>query len=630
MITFKFSALIFSALFFSVASLSYATHAENTSVDTEALAANDHWLTLLRYEVSDKNGRTQSLVQNQEQFFLSAQGEHDPHAELIASIEALDRLYIQQPDTTNNANASADNDFICRFPARALWLAQQLNKPISFTSCSALSEWLNALNPEQATLIFAADYMNSPSSMFGHTLLRIDTPEQNEETRLLAYAINYAAETRETNGLFFAVKGLTGQYPGAFSVMPYYEKVKEYNDMEDRDLWEYQLSFSPEELNRMLLHLWELKGIKFPYYYFSSNCSYQLLGLFEIARPGLKLRKNFPVYAIPTDTLKRVLEEKNILRKMVYRPSSGTMLNHEITKSEKIVNDAAYQRVNNHALPEHLTPAQQAKALETAYDYAYYRFLSGRGERTQNMKTLRSLLVERSKVDAPDQRSNPTQPRVDPSQGHATKRLAMGAGFDGENGYTSIGIRPAYHDLLDPLAGYRKGAHIDFLNAELALVDNEGLKVDHFILLGINSLAPRNTFLKPISWRVAMGYKQIALNKAGVSYFEGGSGVNYALSDRTMCFGLIESDIQAGTDLKEGWRIGMGPKVGCLISGSYTQWQIEAGSRYRDDQSAWESQLKAGMQWSLNKTNAIRLEATAEQQDSINRVSGGIRWMHYF
>ena len=72
--------------------------------------------------------------------------------------------------------------------------------------------------------------MNNPSSMFGHTLLRIDQKGQTEQTRLLAYAINYAANVTTENGLAYAALGVSGGFQGFFSIMPYYLKVKEYRD----------------------------------------------------------------------------------------------------------------------------------------------------------------------------------------------------------------------------------------------------------------------------------------------------------------------------------------------------------------------------------------------------------------
>src|SRR5690606_41526448 len=81
------------------------------------------------------------------------------------------------------------------------------------------------------------DFMGNPSSMFGHTLLRLD-PKDQQQLNLISYAVNYAATVDGNDNWSFAWKGLTGQYPGEYSLMPYYRKVKEYGDFESRDLWE--------------------------------------------------------------------------------------------------------------------------------------------------------------------------------------------------------------------------------------------------------------------------------------------------------------------------------------------------------------------------------------------------------
>ncbi len=155
--------------------------------------------------------------------------------------------------------------------------------------------------------------MNNPSSMFGHTLLRFDRAGQDEKTRLLSYAVNYGAVTGNDNGLLFAVYGLTGGYPGTYSVMPYYQLVRQYTDFENRDIWEYQLNLTPAEVRRLLEHLWELREQYADYYFFDENCSYQLLFLLDVARPGLRLADRFPVYAIPVDTVRAVVRQDDLL-----------------------------------------------------------------------------------------------------------------------------------------------------------------------------------------------------------------------------------------------------------------------------------------------------------------------------
>jgi hypothetical protein len=55
-------------------------------------------------------------------------------------------------------------------------------------------QWFRELDAEAVTLVFASAYLNNPASLFGHTLLRLDRRGQTEQTRLLAYAVNYAAD----------------------------------------------------------------------------------------------------------------------------------------------------------------------------------------------------------------------------------------------------------------------------------------------------------------------------------------------------------------------------------------------------------------------------------------------------
>jgi len=105
-------------------------------------------------------------------------------------------------------------------------------------------------------MVFPTAHINSPASMYGHTFLRVSS---NHDTPLISNAINFAAKTNDTNGLIFAYKGLFGEYEGRYSILPYYEKIKEYNNLEQRDIWEYDLDLTQEEINRLVLHTFELK-----------------------------------------------------------------------------------------------------------------------------------------------------------------------------------------------------------------------------------------------------------------------------------------------------------------------------------------------------------------------------------
>jgi hypothetical protein len=71
--------------------------------------------------------------------------------------------------------------------------------------------------------------------------------------------VNYAATVNSDDNWSYAWKGLVGKYPGEYSLMPYYRKVKEYGDFESRDLWEYELNLNPEETAFLVKHIWEMQ-----------------------------------------------------------------------------------------------------------------------------------------------------------------------------------------------------------------------------------------------------------------------------------------------------------------------------------------------------------------------------------
>ena len=72
-----------------------------------------------------------------------------------------------------------------------------------------------------------------------------------------------------------------------FHALPYFYKVREYNDYESRDLWEYDLNLSPRAVAMLVAHLWELGSTYFDYFYLSENCSYHSLAVLGVAEPSL-------------------------------------------------------------------------------------------------------------------------------------------------------------------------------------------------------------------------------------------------------------------------------------------------------------------------------------------------------
>lgn len=566
-------------------------------------------------------------------YFYAKDGKNNLKGELEADVKAL---FI---------NTAENQSIRCKFPARSRWLIQQLNidtEKLPIVKCPEFDQWINQIKPHKATLIYATDFMGNPSSMFGHTLLRLD-PKDQKQLNLVSYAVNYAATVSGEDNWSYAWKGLTGQYPGEYSLMPYYRKVKEYGDFESRDLWEYELNLTPEETRFLVEHIWEMQHVSFPYYFVSDNCAYRLLGLIDLVRPNLDLKKQFNYAAIPIETLKAV-DQQDLVKEVVYRPALETQLLSQAkqhgTPLAKVAHQVAFQDVGKaQPLLEKYNQHDQAKILEMAYDDLYLQYISRQIDADFAQPQLRQLLAERSQNDVEKQRQEPERPKMQPVEGHHARNLSINVGEVQGQKFIELGHRQAYHDLIDPQGGYRLGTQLLFLNGNIQYRDDH-LKLEHLDLLTVNSYNPIQPFKSPITWGFNLGWKQEALDHGNFSDDQQHGVVNlnmqvgYSLADydrRHLCYAQMQSHIQGGRSLDKGWRVGVGPTVGCMnIWTDKINSVVQIELPYWEDQSQWNLRVGSQLQYSLNSNNALRLNWDFEQQDHKDWSKVGLGYVWFF
>lgn len=621
---------------FAIASL--MCHFAHASIETDL----QQYLDLAQQKQLDQNITWQRLMyadqkQNSEVsyagYFYAKDGKTNLNSELQADIKAL----FQQ---------AADNQSIrCKFPARSRWLMQQLQidpQQLPKVNCVEFDEWINQIKPHKATLIYATDFMGNPSSMFGHTLLRLD-PKDQKQLNLVSYAVNYAATVKGEDNWSYAWKGLTGQYPGEYSLMPYYRKVKEYGDFESRDLWEYELNLTPEETRFLVEHIWEMQHVSFPYYFVSDNCAYRLLGLIDLVRPNLNLKQQFNYAAIPIETLK-VVDQQHLVKEVVYRPALETQLLAQAkqhgTALAKVAHKVAFTEVEQtQPILKNYSQSEQAKILEMAYDDLYLQFISRKVDTDFAQPQLRQLLAERSQIQVDKQRQEPTRPQKQPVEGHHARNISVNVGEVQGQSFVELGHRQAYHDLIDPQAGYRTGTQLLFLDGSVQYRDDK-LKVEHLDFLSVNSYNPVQPFKSPLSWGFNLGWKQEAIENGQFSEDKQHGVMNlnmqagYSLADydrRHICYGQLQSHIQGGKALDKGWRVGVGPTVGCMnVWSDNINSVVQVELPYWQDLSQWNLRVGTQLQYSLNANHAMRLNWDFEQQDHKDWNKVGLAYIRFF
>lgn len=581
---------------------------------TLALSKHPQWLHLLHYHQVGIFSRWESQADDPD-FFLSASGKQDPNAELLATIQAF------------SADPTTSQTMQCRFPARFAWLKEQLGKQ-RFTdyACPDYEQWAKKIDADGLSMIFPAAYLNSPSSMFGHTLLRIDS--KHRKNALLDFSVNYAANADPNdNELLFSLKGLSGGYPGVFSILPYYQKVKEYSYLEARDVWEYQLDITPDELAQFLRHTWEVKDTHFDYYFFTENCSYHLLTLLDAASERFNFSDQFYSDVIPADTV-RVLNQQGIIRQANFRPSTQTLMSNMTQQlsatQQHLAKTLAESSLDIAGVLRNESPTASARILDLAYQYSRYLAVRKKQHSQKLAKRSIALLSARSKIDIQQAFTAHKAPGTRDDEGHRSHRIQSSFGREFDQNFIEFGLRMAYHDWLDTAAGYVQGAQLEIINAKVRhyLNDPKRLQLEEFRAIDIASMSPRTRFVTPSSWFVSTGlYRPKAEPDELMPYLNGGAGLTYLLAAQRISL-LVKSELNLDNDIDKGYRFALGPRLTWLTQHDTWSASLEWSRLY--DLAGAEFNLNRvdlGFSKALNKDWQWRIEAQYNEYQQHRRAN---------
>ncbi|MDX1803187.1 MAG: DUF4105 domain-containing protein [Alcanivorax sp.] len=588
--------------------------AASSSPSLDQIAAMPRWHALLHINPgATLRDRHKSYVDDPD-FFFATNGASDPLAELRATVAAL---------------KPAGSQARCRFPARYRFVAEQLgwHDPAPLAQCADYLKWRKAVHAKRVVLVFPASYLNSPSSMFGHTLLRLD--QGDDSAVWLSWAVNFGAVTSgKDNSLLYVYRGLAGGYPGRFNLVPYVKKIQEYSHMENRDMWEYTLDLNASQIDWLIDHLWELKNVNFDYYFFDENCSFRLLELIAMARPHAGLLQGLRLAEVPVNTV-RTLEHKGMVTGRHYRPSKAVELEVLRKRLSPARQKLARRLADDPSLAD--SPAfRQAppQVQSTMVDLAYrYLRLVHRKEARDEAVAKRSfaLLTLMNRLPA----TTPPIPahREAPEAGHGTQMLAAAGGRHENADFGELTYRFTYHDLLDNAYGFLRGAQIEGLGLTLRSTESGDPSLQKLDVVSIRSLAPRNRFIKPISWYVKGGIERTWAGRWRLArYVQGGAGASWQLG-RWQPYLLGSLRAENNSEFAGFVTPGAGMEAGILYHRGAWQWQLESVGHYFSNDE-YRHTSRVAVQWALTRQQGLRaeLERVGWRGDGDNEFKLQWRW----
>ncbi|MGN0729190.1 Lnb N-terminal periplasmic domain-containing protein [Treponema sp.] len=412
-----------------------------------------YWKTLLHYKRSLFH-KNKSLVDDP-LFFCAKNGKTNPKAELEATIKAF----------FSPAPKPDERHAIERFPGRFKWLCTQLNLSESdfpYNGDALYRSIIEKVKPGDTYLVFPTGFLKNPASVFGHTFLLV---ESQGTTRLLANSINYGAVTNISGGVTYALLGLFGGFRGYFGFVPYYEKIKQYANMDMRDIWEYRLDFTEEEKDRMLRHVFDLSGIYSRYFFISENCSYNLLFLIEAARPQTDITNVLSGVVEPIETVKTIYR-LGLAQQAEYRPSIYSKVEIQkpalTRKQNRYIKDVCLGKKTVQDFPFQDEPPEiQAQIWNLASDYLTALLNSRKITPEEYRPRFVQVLSARrklGKIELPETSQAPQSPE----NAHGSKKISVHGGKDREGAYTGLEFRLTAHEQLERPAGYSSNSELVF------------------------------------------------------------------------------------------------------------------------------------------------------------------------
>lgn len=512
-------------------------------------------------------------------------------------------------------------EMICRYPARYLWLSQQLGWQIDFDHCA------NLPNKNQAiSLILVGSYLKNPASTFGHILVKTDDGNTPKDTgNLLSNSYNYGATIPQNeNGVLYALKGLFGVYQAGFAKAQFFTQDAVYAQNEQRDMWEYALSLDDDNKALLNYHLHEVQGAKFSYFFIKQNCGYRSGELLELIS-DIKMTNRLGGWYAPEfvfDQMNDFHQQSAIIDQITYHPSEQNLVRGYFEQLPKALQHKINEfiRTENEAIFDAMSEADQSLALDFLIAHRNYKASQKNSEHHQAVN--KKLVAKRLALPAGNRLTDLQQPQKPrPTDSNRTTKVGVYATKD------ELGVMGAMFSK-DPLDSQTElDRRFDAVRVELGIQDDRlRLKAFDFLHLEqIENLADRLAGEPKLSWRLQAGVQpDVFANKQSMTFATGGVGLGGYLHSNRKVLGYafanaVLSDSERHLDGQV--QIGVRAKHDNLAA------QLAHQAWYRPTKG-WQQNTQATLRYGLGMRHDVRLQADFDHQSRQSAMQVG--WHYYW
>ncbi len=545
--------------------------------------------------------------------FLLSHPNYSPELELKLSLQAL--------------FGAKQTEFRCRFPARARWISQQLNltSSESFDSCPELQKFLQQVPTDKVQLIYAAENINQPSSMMGHSFLNF--VGQAADGTMRQHAISFYTELDSVNVPQIIFSSLVTGRDAVFMVSPYLEKRRYYQEVEQRNVIEYELQLDATQRQLMQLHVWELGQIKLPYYFHRFNCATLTQQLLAIAESRLTPTG----WLSPLDVVKNT-QQMGLIGLQSLEPSTRwylRALQYGLAQPE-VVSHLRQALDAGKVLPVAQTNVEHFYLQQLALNYLKIKHEQGQilpSVYDQNLRRVQQAYQNVEELQLTLSREN------DPVLRPADSQWSLGYIKQKSGAAWQMDWQPASHQLTDDNRQLSSESALQLMSLQVRYLQEQAdIQLLQLTLYRIQNFIPWDPLSGGWSAQFAFGFERqhtTTLQQKLTPYVAGGLGRTYQMSRDLQFYGLLNAGIAHGNGDIHMYG---GPEVGAFLyeigdmksTISLKAWFNMQGS------SQWSEQLSWRQSWFFRPEYSLQMQLNKNRVGQIHEYESMLQLRFYY
>jgi len=498
---------------------------------------------------------------------------------------------------------------------------------VLFTLSRADAAGETSEEPGPAYLAYAGPYSSSPSSAFGHLFLVLAS--RPDEAPPLWDVVTFNAVTFGVDPIRYLTVGISGGFLGRYSRLDFHEKTREYELLEDRDLWLIELKLTRAQRAALEKALEDTKGRWYPYTFFQKNCAHYLQLLLAATTGAIAEPAGF---VSPTDVMDEVLRSE-LVGRSYYRPAAsrriaslGAEVDHAVT--ERLGKEDWTSLAADTAWIGALTVPGRRLALE-------FFVLKSLGASSPLPAGAQDGLARLRLLNAQEPREPRATPSLEgpgrpipPPRFHRYSRVGL-SHLTASSGPARLSLRyrGALHDELDPWFAHQPLNTMEFLAVESSSPqDRFAPRLEAAVLFSQRSLGASSWIKRRSSWLLEALARRGGLFGAEGMHFElrGGLGKTFRLPAELYAYGL--ATVAGVGRWGDGAALAPGLEAG-LVALTADRWRYGVRWTLERDVFEWSRRHERLRAWArLDLARRWGATLTAERIPGGKAVALGVDW----